>query len=139
LFDELGIEVKSHSRELTAKNAPALLRNASVVVDSFDNSKSRNVVKGYSLTSSVPCLHVGLNRDYAEVIWNEHYRAPSAANEDMRDYPLARNLILIAVAVASESLVRYLSGGGKGSYTITLGDFAAQQIEPGFGNRNTKM
>lgn len=128
LFDELGIESDAHTKELTTKNAPKLLRGASVLVDSFDNSESRRIVREYSLHSGTPCLHVGLNADYGEVIWNEIYRVPSDGGSDVCNYPLARNLILMAVAVASESLIRYISVGSKESYTITLGDFAVRRF-----------
>jgi molybdopterin/thiamine biosynthesis adenylyltransferase len=124
LFDELGLEVEARPKGLDARNAKKLLQGAAIVVDSFDNSDSRNAVKIYSTDSGVPCLHVGLNADYAEVIWNEAYRVPSPGGQDVCDYPLARNLIMIAVSVASESLIRFITSGEKKNYTITLGDFA---------------
>lgn len=124
LFDELGFEVELQTKRLTAKNAKKLLKEASFIVDSFDNSESRKLVKEYSLETGVPCLHVGLNGDYAEVIWNDNYRVPSDEGQDICDYPLARNLIFMAVAVASECIIRYIDSEKKANYTITLGDFA---------------
>jgi len=128
LFDELGLEVEARPKELTAKNAKRLLEGASILVDSFDNSQSRRIITDYALNTRLPCLHVGLNTDYAEVIWNENYRVPSSGGEDVCDYPLARNLILTAVAVASESLIRFIIKGEKTNYTITLGDFAIREL-----------
>ena len=133
LFDELSIEAEKQARKLTAQNAGRLLRGASMVVDSFDNSDSRAVLQACCLEQHIPCLHVGLNADYAEVIWNERYRVPSDQGEDICNYPLARNLILLAVAVAAESLVRFVSTGEKSDFTITLrrlrhqGDVAADR------------
>jgi hypothetical protein len=40
------------------------------------------------------------------------------------DYPLARNLVLLSVAIASEAIVRFASRGVRESGTATLGDFA---------------
>jgi molybdopterin/thiamine biosynthesis adenylyltransferase len=128
LFDELGLEAAIRSKKLTAQNADKLLQGATLIVDSFDNSASRQVVKEYALRNGIACLHVGLNGNYAEVIWNETYRVPSDAGQDVCDYPLARNLILLAVAVASECLVRYICGQEQKSYTITLGDFAVREL-----------
>ena len=34
------------------------------------------------------------------VIWNECYRVPSPSSDDVCDYPLARNLVMLTVAVA---------------------------------------
>ena len=128
IFDELGLEIEARVKELSAKNAKKLLQGASIVVDSFDNSESRKLVKAYGMDTGTPCLHVGLNGDYAEVIWNENYRVPSEEGQDVCDYPLARNLILMAVVVASESLIRFITRGEKKNYTITLGDFAVREF-----------
>jgi molybdopterin/thiamine biosynthesis adenylyltransferase len=124
LYRALGVEVDARSEELTARNASKLLAQSALVVDAFDNSASRRVLKEYAEASGVPCLHAGLAGDYAEVIWNEVYRVPSAAQDDVCDYPLARNLATLAVAVACESIVEFVAAGARQSYTITLRDFS---------------
>jgi hypothetical protein len=87
-------------------------------------------VKDTCEEASLPCLHAGLAGDYAEVIWNQVYRVPSAANDDVCDYPLARNLVTLAVAVACEILLRYAATGEQASFTITLGDLAVRPFAP---------
>ncbi len=77
----------------------------------------------------MPCLHIGLFADYAEVIWDEAYRVPSDVGADVCDYPLARNLVLLAVALASEVLVRYLIDGTRSNWSVTLRDFAIRPLE----------
>jgi molybdopterin-synthase adenylyltransferase len=72
----------------------------------------------------VPGLHVGLNADYAEVLWDEGYRVPNDIGTDVCDYPLARNLVLLAVAVASEVVVRFVGDGTRENWSVTLRDFA---------------
>lgn len=124
LYRALGVEVDARSEELTAKNASKLLRQSALVVDAFDNSASRRVLKEYAEGACVPCLHAGLSGDYAEVIWNEVYRVPSAAQDDVCDYPLARNLVTLAVSVCCESIVEFVATGARRSHTITLRDFA---------------
>ena len=126
LFDELGMEVEIIPKELTAKNAKKLLKGPSVLVDSFDNTESRMIVKEYSYNTGLPCLHVGLNADYAEVIWNEVYSVPSEKGQDVCDYPLARNLIIIAVSVASESLIRYVTKGKKSCCALKYMNLSGQ-------------
>ena len=74
----------------------------------------------------VPCLHAGMAGEYAEVIWNADYRVPSPANDDVCDYPLARNLAGMTTAVASETALAFITKSVKNSFTITLGDFAVR-------------
>lgn len=129
LYRAVGVEVDARSEELTAANAKKLLAGSALVVDVFDNSASRRVLKEYSEGAGVACLHAGLAGDYAEVVWNEIYRVPSAAQDDVCDYPLARNLVTLAVAVACETIVDFAASGARRSHTITLRDFAVRPYE----------
>jgi hypothetical protein len=101
------------------------------VVDCFDNGSSRQAVRDAAAAGRLPCLHAGLEAEYAEVIWNEDYRVPGdagAGGVDVCDYPLARNLVLLATAVAAEELIRFATSGEKRSRTLTLGDFAIREV-----------
>jgi len=105
-----------------------LPERAPLIVDAFDNSNSRAVVTEHAKAEGIDCLHVGLASDYAEVIWSETYRVPSSENDDVCDYPLARNLIMLAVAVAAETIVDWVDSKQKKSHTITLRDFAIADL-----------
>ena len=124
LYRALGITVDGRSKELTTTNAQQLLTGSSLVIDTFDNSTSREIVKDYCINSQISCLHVGLASNYAEIIWNPIYRVPSPANDDVCNYPLARNLVTLAVATACEVAIDFVSTGKQQSFTITLGDFS---------------
>ena len=126
LYRALGAEVDARADELTAANARKLIAGSDLVVDAFDNSAARQVVKEHCAGAGVPCLHAGLAGDYAEVIWDECYRVPSAAQDDVCDYPLARNLVTLAVAVVCETVVAFVATGARQSYTITLCDLAVR-------------
>jgi molybdopterin/thiamine biosynthesis adenylyltransferase len=126
LYRALGVTVNGRVEELTAANAPKLLAGSGLVVDTFDNSVARQAVKDACVAAGMPCLHVGLATGYAELLWNDGYRVPSTANDDICDYPLARNLVLLTVAVAAEVIVRYAAVGERAEYTITLDDFAVR-------------
>jgi molybdopterin/thiamine biosynthesis adenylyltransferase len=130
LFKTAGVEIEAVRKELTAGNSKQLLANCELVVDAFDNSGSRRAVQDAVRLSGVACLHVGLNADYAEVIWDEAYRVPNDVAGDLCDYPLARNLVLIAVAVASEVVVRFAASAARESWSLTLGDFGVRPVEP---------
>jgi len=124
LYRALGVNIEPSVTKLTTHNVKKLLKGSQLVIDGFDNSTARAAVSQYCKT--IPCLHVGLASDYAEIIWNEEYRVPSAAQDDVCDYPLARNLVLLAVAVASEIVIAFVKDGSKRSLTVTLQDFAVQ-------------
>ncbi|HEX8073312.1 MAG TPA: ThiF family adenylyltransferase [Pyrinomonadaceae bacterium] len=129
VYRALGVEADARAEELTAANAAKLLGGSALVLDAFDNSVARRAVQDYCAGAGVACLHAGLAGDYAEVIWNEVYRVPSPAQDDVCDYPLARNLVTLAVAVACECVVEFVAEGARRSYTITLRDLAVRPFE----------
>ena len=129
LFRAAGVEVEAVSKELSERNARSLLKGAVLVIDAFDNSASRQLVQETCRALSLPCLHVGLYADYAEVVWDEAYRVPADAAGDVCDYPLARSLVLLAVAVASEAVVRFVLDGERGNWSLTLRDFTVRPLE----------
>lgn len=124
IFRELQIESRAVSKKLTIANADRLLRNAQLVVDAFDNSESRGAVSRWCTENAVACLHVGLDEKYGEIRWNDFYKVPTSAGGAVCDYPLARNLVLLATAVASEVIVRFVLESRKENYAITFGDLS---------------
>ena len=126
LYRALGVVIDAKAKELTVDNCDRLLGNSDLVIDTFDNSVARKIVTDYCQQNNLPCLHVGLNTDYAEIIWNHCYRVPSATNDDVCDYPLARNLVLMAVAIASETIIDFLTSDRQNNYTFTLKDFSVK-------------
>jgi molybdopterin/thiamine biosynthesis adenylyltransferase len=128
LYRAIGTKVEAETRELTAANAAQLLKGSKLIVDVFDNSTSRQAVKDYGDRSCTPCLHAGLSADYAEVIWNGVYQVPSDVNDDVCDYPLARNLVMLTVAVAWEAIVSFVATGEQRHFTITLKDLSVQSL-----------
>jgi hypothetical protein len=53
---------------------------------------------------------------------------PGDVSQDVCDYPLARNLVLLTVAIASETLLRSIDSGARDNW-ITLRDFAVRALE----------
>jgi molybdopterin/thiamine biosynthesis adenylyltransferase len=129
LFRATGIEIEALRKELGERTARTLLQNGGLILDAFDNSASRRLVREQCRALNLPCLHIGLYADYGEVIWDERYRVPQDVAGDVCDYPLARNLILLVVAVASEAVVRFALSGEQKNFSITLRDFAIQAME----------
>jgi molybdopterin/thiamine biosynthesis adenylyltransferase len=125
MFRAAGVELAAVRKHLTEQNAAKLLANADLVVDGFDNHASRLLVTQHCRAANLPCLHVGLSADYAEIIWNENYRVPrdaAQAGADVCEYALARNLIQFAVALACEAIIRFVLQGQQQNYSFTLRD-----------------
>ena len=129
LFRATGVEIDAVPKELTGRNARSLLKGAGIVLDTFDNSASRRLVQEQCRALGVPCLHVGLYADYCEVVWDAAYRVPADVAGDVCDYPLARNLVLLAVALASETLLQFVLAGAQQNWSATLRDFAVRPLE----------
>jgi molybdopterin/thiamine biosynthesis adenylyltransferase len=124
VYRAVGVEVEPVAMELGERNVAKLLKDSDLVVDAFDNSVARATVYAHCREQGIPCLHAGLADGYAEVLWNDVYRVPTAAQDDICDYPLARNLVTLTVAVACESAIRGVLTGVRDSWTVTLGDLA---------------
>jgi molybdopterin/thiamine biosynthesis adenylyltransferase len=130
LFRSTGIEIETVRKRLDDANARKLLRGAGLVIDAFDNRPARLAVQTAVRSAEVGCLHVGLNADYAEVIWDDRYTVPpDAAVGDACDYPLARNAVLLATVVATEAVLRHLAGEVRQDHCLTLGDLRISRLE----------
>lgn len=130
LFRAVEIEIDASAKEISERNVRSLLKQSDFVLDTFDNSASRRLLQDHCRQAGLACLHVGLYADYCEVIWDERYRVPDDAAGDVCEYPLARNLVLLAVAIASETLVRCVLDGVRENRSATLVDFAVREAEP---------
>jgi molybdopterin/thiamine biosynthesis adenylyltransferase len=125
VFRAVGVEIGVSRKRLTDRNVAKFLGGGDLVVDGFDNHESRALVTEHCRAAGIPCLHVGLSADYAEVLWNDGYRVPRDVEQegaDVCDYPMARNLIQFAVALASEAVVRFVLEGVQQDYSFTLRD-----------------
>lgn len=129
LFRTVGVEIEAVRKELVDRTAGSLLPEGRLVIDTFDNSASRRLVQERCRALHLDCLHVGLYADYGEIIWDERYRVPQDVPGDVCDYPLARNLVLLTIAVAAETLLRFVLDGARDNWSVTLRDFAIRKLE----------
>lgn len=129
VFKAVGIEIESEDKELTGANIKKFLKGSDLVIDAFDNTKSRQLLQDHCRSQKIACLHAGMVANYGEVVWNDKYSVPQDGGEDVCDYPLARNLVTMVVSVACEEIVDFcLSDSPRfGNWAITLGDM---QIRP---------
>ncbi|KAF3884237.1 MULTISPECIES: ThiF family adenylyltransferase [Nostocales] len=128
LYRAIGTKVNAKTLELTSANTTQLLQDSQLIVDVFDNSVARTAVKNYAEQFSIPCLHAGLSADYAEAIWNDFYRVPSDVNDDVCDYPLTRNLVMLTVAVTCEAIVSFITTAEQRNFSITQKDLIVHSL-----------
>lgn len=124
IYREVGVEITSLPQELNDKNSAKILRDYDLIVDTFDNSISRKLIFDQSNRQNFACVHAGLADSFGHVQWNEKYTVPSDAMDDICDYPLARNLIVMLVAVTSEVVIRFVLNSRKENFSITFNDLA---------------
>jgi molybdopterin/thiamine biosynthesis adenylyltransferase len=129
LYRAVGTQIEARIKTLDSGNVARLLRHSALVVDTFDNSTSRSLVTHWCADTQTPCLHAGLGDDYGEVLWNAVYRVPSATQDDICDYPLARNLAILTATVACEAIVAFVADGTQRSYTLTLRDLSISSLK----------
>ena len=127
IFRDVGVEIDAVAKELTEDNITKLLKGSSLVIDVFDNTPSRQLLKDYEGV----VLHGGLNTDYGEVVWNTTYIVPKQANaqEDTCEYPLARNVVMLVVTVMAEEIIDWALNKKPrlGDWTVTLKDLAIRR------------
>ena len=129
LYRAVGARVDAVQTELTDDNAGALLAGADLVVDCFDNRAARLAVQTAVRASGQACVHAGLSGDgYGEVVWDEHYTVPSDGGEDVCDYPLARNLVMMTVSILAEVVIGHVGLGECRSFAVTLGDLKVSPL-----------
>ena len=92
-------------------------------------NENQGLVQEQCRKQATPCLHVGLAADYCEIIWDEHYRVSADTAADICDYPLARNLVLLAVAIASETVMAFALEGVREDWSATLRDLAIRSLD----------
>jgi len=132
MFEIAGVEITSVPKLLDSdhKFKKFVKERCFLIIDAFDNSKSRQLVQKFCREQSIDCLHIGFSTGYGEIIWDEDYRVPDDKGRDNCNYPLARNLILLLIAVASETIIKFIDRQKKENYTITLGDFEIRKYIP---------
>ena len=126
------MEIETIDKRLDILNASKLLKGSSLVLDLFDNNAARTCVQQVVRKLDIPCIHGGVIGGYAEVVHDIYYRVPRDQNVgDVCDYPLARNIIMLAVAVLSEEVVDFMSSKKPRykNWSITLKDLKISELK----------
>jgi len=125
LFRDLGYRIDPINQKLVKGNTKKLFKNASLVIDTFDNFESREIVKDACQKLDIPCLHAGMSDDgFSEVKWNDVYRIPKieTIQEDVCEQPLAANLVYLTVCMAAEAIIKFIDFQTKINLEFTMED-----------------
>lgn len=127
LYQAVGCRAKVVQERIVARNARKFLDGSCLIVDTFDNGASREVLQRQFCNSSfVPfgVLHVGFSGDgYGEVRWGEGYAVPhEEVGADPCDYPAARPFILTLAAVATETIADWFLHRRQRSWCVLYHD-----------------
>jgi molybdopterin/thiamine biosynthesis adenylyltransferase len=116
------IEVEAITKKLEDDNIKKYISKTGLVVDAFDNIPSRRLVRDYCKKNNIPCVHAGVLIDFAEVMWNDNYQlSDEQANAvDACDYPLARNIVVMVVVLASEIIIDHFVNNKQRNAVVTL-------------------
>lgn len=120
-----NLQIRIYSRELTYRNTEQELKGSDLVVDTFDNAASRNLVINTCKRLDIPCLHLGMSEDghYGNAIWSMvHYHDGQSRFNDPCEVPATRNLISITVAMGCELVMEYVREGESSDMEFTLKD-----------------
>lgn len=131
IFSAVGVEIEVIQKELDVSNVKKFLKDSTLVVDMFDNTKSRQIVQDECRARKIPCLHAGMYEDYGEVVWDQQYTVPKQATAgDVCDYPLARNIAMLVVTVAAEETLDFCLAKKprQSNWSITLKDLRIRQM-----------
>lgn len=122
IFRITSQRLTTQHKTLNEGNAQRYLKDHELVLDCFDNHDGRLAVQKAARALHLPCLHLGLASDYAEVVWDEKYRVPQDGKQDPCATPLSRTLALLAVVLFDQSFSDYRNSGAKTNLCITAGD-----------------
>jgi len=126
IFRDTGVELETVDKELTSSTLKKAFKGSDLIIDTFDNHKSRKLVYDFAKDMNTSCLHGGMFEGYGEVVWNGKYTVPNDAPEaqDICAYPLARNLVILVTTIMAEEISDYCVSNKPRyqSWAITLKD-----------------
>lgn len=131
MLQSIKVKINAIDKELSSSNTNKFLSNQDVIVDVFDNWKSRRLVSEFSNDFGVPCVHAGMSDDgFSEIKWNDFYKIPDVDVEqkDVCDYPLASNLVHITSSVLAEIVTQFVTEGSKLNREFTLKDVLLHKV-----------
>jgi len=129
---DVGVIINAVNKKLDENNTKKMLSSFNLVIDAFDNWDSRKIVRDFCLKNDTPCVHAGMSdQGFSDVKWNDIYIIPKNTNkqDDVCDYPLARNCVDITVAALAEVVCKFTDENRQVNCDIMLDPLKIIPIE----------
>jgi len=124
LLNFYGIKSESFGVRVSEDNVEALLSKADLLVDCFDNAKSREVLSRFARASSRPLVHAGLSADgtFGLVRWDERFTADREDEEGQATCETGEHLPLVACVASTLARViqDHLASGERRDALVSL-------------------
>src|SRR5687767_804738 len=98
-----GVKAESFGVRVTEENVATLCGAADLVVDAFDNAKSRRLLSAWARTANKPLLHAAVSADgtFGLVRWDERFVPDEESSEGQATCEGGEHLPLIAMVSAT--------------------------------------
>lgn len=109
-----NINVSMHNLKINSqKDIVDLIEEDSLLIDCFDNAKSRNLFLNFK---NFNVVHVGFSGDFSgAVLWNDNFSEMKESESDRQidicEFSIARSFIMAFTGIASMAISEYLNKG----------------------------
>ena len=119
-----GVKAEAFGVRVGDENVSTLCGAADLVVDAFDNAKSRRVLSGFARSVGKPLVHAAVSADgtFGLVRWDERFEADEEPSEGAATCEGGEHLPLIALvsATLARTVADHLASGQKRDAMISL-------------------
>jgi molybdopterin/thiamine biosynthesis adenylyltransferase len=119
-----GVKAESFGRRLSNDNCEALLADADLLVDCFDNAASRRLLSDFARSRDKPLVHAAISADgsFGIVRWDERFEADEESEEGQATCEGGEHLPLIGLVAATlaRAVQDYLESGEQRDSMVSL-------------------
>jgi len=119
-----GLKAEAMGVRLAEQNAAAVLSDADLIVDCFDNAKGRRLVSAFAREHERPLVHAALSADgtFGLVRWEERFSADEEDAEGQATCEGGEHLPMIALvsATLARTIQDFVKTGQKADYLVSL-------------------
>ncbi len=124
LLNLYGIKSESFGQRLTAENVETLLQGADLVIDAFDNLKSRELVSAHARERALPLVHAGISGDgtFGLIRWDERFVPDAEDHEGQATCETGEHLPFLGLLAAAlaRTVQDFLGAGVRRDSFVTL-------------------
>lgn len=119
---KFGSKLKTINERLDKNNIDYIISSSSpdLILDCFDNTESRQLVKDFADKIKIPTLHLGMYKTFGEINWNEKYNVPEQPKEDLCDYPLSRSLVMCMAGLGTQAILSFVCEDKRIGYYVNI-------------------